>query len=293
MWRSEEKLAFWLSGRDPSPKSGRSAWLKKLHARQFTAVVKAASLDIRIRTVSLDDAIPADTMVFDGLGLLSVTTPPTELRQVAAALDCSRDRQLAEPEPEATSKNIHEAALLRAAAVQSLAMPDAQKAIIRQGRLIAPPNMRSTQVGFNRNAVRTLESFRDHPVDIKDGRRMLLEPPAIRTSEKISRLAHRRKSVDLGRLQDLELRSFLREAEVLKQVPADRAELLAVFRSIPIELISRLRYLAGRKEILYSTACGSMRTRTNVHDMAAIRDSASQEVYLVPHRTKSRPVFLA
>ena len=122
---------------------------------------------------------------------------------------------------------------------------------------------------------------------------MLLEPPAIRTSEKLSRFAHRRKSVDLGLLQDLERRSFLREAEVLKHVPADRAELLAVFRSIPIELIARLRYLAGRKEILYSIACGSMRTRTNVHDMAAIRDSANQEVHLVPHRTKSRPVFLA
>jgi hypothetical protein len=293
MWRSEEKLAFWLSGRDPSPKSGRIAWLKKLHSRQFTGVVKDGSLDIRSRTISLDDAIPADTRILDGLGMLSVTAPPLELRQVAAALDPSSNPQLAESVPAETSRDIHEAKLELAAAVRSLAMPDAQKAIIRQGRLIPPLNTRSTQVGFNRTAVRTLESFRDHPVEIKDGRRMLLEPPVIRTTEKISRFPHRRKSVDLGLLRDLERRSFLREAEVLKNIPADRAELLAVFRSIPIELILRLRYLAGRKEILYSISGGSMRTRTNVHDMAAIRDSANQEVYLVPHRTKSRPVFLA
>jgi hypothetical protein len=293
MWRSEEKLAFWLSGRDPSPKSGRIAWLKKLHSRQFTGVVKEGSLDIRSRTISLDDGIPADTRVLDGLGMLSATVPPIELRQVAAALDHSSNPLLSESEPATASKDIHEAKLLPAAAVRSLAMPDAQKAAIRHGRLIRTPNMRSTQVDFSRIAVRSLESFRDHPVEIKDGCRMLLEPPAIRTTERISRFPHRRKSVDLGLLHDLERRSFLREAEVLKHVPADRAELLAVFRSIPIELILRLRYLAGRKEILYSISGGSMRTRTNVHDMAAIRDGDSQEVHLVPHRTKSRPVFLA
>jgi hypothetical protein len=293
MRRREEKLAFWLSGRDPSPKSGRIAWLKKLHSQQFKGVIKDRPLDIRSLTISLDDAIPADTRVLDGLGMLSVSAPPAEMRQGAAALDRQRNLLLLESEPAATSKDIHEPKLLPAAAVRSLAMPDAQKATIRQGRLIPPPNTRSTQVGFNRLAVRSLESFRDHPVEIKDGRQALLEFPAIRTAEQISRFPHRRKSVDLEMLSDLERSSFLHEAQVLKRVPADRAELLAVFRSIPIELILRLRYLAGRKELLYSIAGGSVRTRTNVHDMAAIRDSANQEVHMVPHRTKSRPVFLA
>jgi hypothetical protein len=192
----------------------------------------------------------------------------------------------------ATSKT-HQVDMLDAAEVRNLSMPDAQRAAIREGRLIPTLNTRSTEVGFGRTGVRSIESLREHPVKIKDGSRMLLESPGVRATEQIFGFPHRRRSVDLGRLKDSEPRSFLHEAEVLKHLPADRAELLAVFRNIPIELISRLRFLSGRKEILYSISKGPARTRTNVHDMAAIRDRANQEVHLVPHRTKSRPVLLS
>lgn len=242
--------------------------------------------------ISLDDALSARTEVVDGLWLLSPgdTSSPKAASHVARLSGADRSEA---PLADMAISKMHQVDMLGAAEVRSLSMPDAQQATIRQGRMIPAPNTRTPAIGFGRTAVRSPESFREHPVEVKDGRRMLLASPAVHASEQISRFPQRRKSMDLGRLNDSERRSFLHEAEVLKHLPADRAELLAVFRSIPIELISRLRFLAGRKEILYSISRGPTRTRTNVHDMAAIRDSANQEVHLVPHRTKSRPVRLA
>jgi hypothetical protein len=243
--------------------------------------VKDGELCIRSRTVSLDDALPSDTRIVDGLEILSARGPS------------GGDPPLPPADPEGSFHcDVHGAELLSDAGVCSLPMPDSRKAAIRGAGLIPTLNTRSVNIVLGRGAVRSLESFREHQGQVVDGRHALFAAPAVRESEQIFRIPHRRRSIEVGKLEDVERRSYLHEAEALKHVPADRAELLAVFRGIPIELISRLRFLAGRKEILYIISGGPKRTRTNVHDMAAIRDRADQEVHLFAHRTKSRPVFL-
>ena len=85
----------------------------------------------------------------------------------------------------------------------------------------------------------------------------------------------------------------MREAEALKGIPAERAELLAVFRHVPIEIISRLRYVAENHILVFSISRLSGPTSTRVHDMAAVRDIVSQDVHLIPHRTQFRAVSLS
>jgi hypothetical protein len=109
---------------------------------------------------------------------------------------------------------------------------------------------------------------------------------------RIELFPYKRISLQISELLDSECKSFLHEAEAIKGVPADRAELLAVFRNIPIEMISKMRYLAEKKIILYTICRGVRRTHTRVHDMAAIRDTGSQDVFLIPHRSRFQSVCL-
>jgi predicted transcriptional regulator len=153
------------------------------------------------------------------------------------------------------------------------------------------PKMRSA-VAEIMSLIHTLESLQDQMAKVSDSTRLLLGDPAIRATARISELPHRRESTCVEQLEDSERNSFLREAEVLKRISSDKAELLAVFRHVPIEVISRLRFLADSREILYTIQDESKRTQTRVHDLAVIRDTASQEIHLVPHRTKSRSISL-
>jgi hypothetical protein len=291
MWRSEKGLESWLDRESRVDRSSRGAWLRKLSVRHFAASVRDGSLSIPARSASLDTTLAADTNIVDGLGMLSV--PESSERQPQAAFENCGAALPLEEATDGGTKGIHSAPLLSLSSVQDLAMPDSQRAAIRQGRMIPLPDSRSWECRFRRMGVHSLETFREQGVKVTEGYRMFLTAPAVRSGSHIYRMPHRRKSVDLARLKDSDRRSYLHEAEILKSVPAERAELLAVFTGIPIELISRLRFLAGRKEILYSITSGPGRTQTNLHDIAAVRDNASQEVHLVPHRTRSRRVLLA
>lgn len=169
-------------------------------------------------------------------------------------------------------------------------MPEAHRTRVRQETLVMVPKPRSAATEIESH-IHMVESLEDRPVRVQDYP-LLLSHPAIHATAKISELPHRRASAEVVGLEDSERNSFLREAEVLKRIPSDRAELLAVFRHVPIEMISRLRFLADSREILYAIQEEPKRTQTRVHDLAVIRDAANQEIHLVPHRTKSRSILL-
>ena len=57
-------------------------------------------------------------------------------------------------------------------------------------------------------------------------------------------------------------------------------------------MISRLRFVAEESTIFYTIFDGANRKRTRVHDLAAVRDAANQEIHLVPHRMRYRTVNL-
>jgi hypothetical protein len=110
---------------------------------------------------------------------------------------------------------------------------------------------------------------------------------------KLSALSFKRMSLDIGRLDGSECQGFLKEAEALRHIPAERSELLAVFRLVPIEIISRLHYVADKRMILFSISNQARRTQTRLHDIAAIRDLADQEIHLIPHRAQYKTVALS
>jgi hypothetical protein len=105
-------------------------------------------------------------------------------------------------------------------------------------------------------------------------------------------LPYIRISIDPNLLATAEYAGFLREVEIIKGMTADRCELLAVFRHIPIEIIAHLRFLAERNILVYKISTEMRRTQTRVHDLAAIRDNDSKEIHLIAHRTRCRTVFL-
>jgi len=187
---------------------------------------------------------------------------------------------------------VHDAEMISMAVVQRLAMPTPHRTKVGQIRLILTPGLRSSAVALGPVAVRAFESFRDRPAEVRDGNRLLLAALPVFAYPKISRFVHRRKSIDLAVLKDAERMSFLQEAAALKHLQAESVELLGVFRSVPIEMISRLRFVSTRNEIVYSLVAMPERTVTRVHDIAAVRDTASREIHLVPHRTRSRAVML-
>jgi hypothetical protein len=279
MWRSEEKLEFWLAGGKPSLKQARGAWLRKLRLNPFT-VVQETPLDIDSRMGSLDDALSASTNIHDGFNLLSESGTPTDSPETAGQFWSTIGT---------TTRSIR---LLGGAPIRRIPMPDAQRTRMRQEKLVMPTPVQPVDVSFRSTPVHLVESLQDRQTRVQDGSSRLLKNPAIFSTMRVSELPHRCACLFVDKLSDSEKQSFLREAEVLKHVPPDRAELLAVFRHVPIEMISRLHFLDEKKEIQFSIASGLNRTQTRVHDMAVIRDTASQEIHLVPHRTKCTTVLL-
>ncbi len=276
MRRSEERLAFWLAGGSPSQKPKRGGWIGRLRLRQLKAGFKDLPLNLESETVSLDDDLSAAANVKDGLGALS------EISSENGSPDGSGYWRTAA---------VRTIGPLRATVVRRISMPEAHRTRIRQETLVMVPQTRSAAAEIE-SFIHRLESLLDRPAQMPDGMQCLLSDPAIRATEQISELPYRRESTNIGQLEDSERNGFLREAEILKRIPSEKAELLAVFRHVPIEVISRLRFLAGSREILYTIQNEPKRTQTRVHDLAVIRDTVSQEIHLVPHRTKSRSISL-
>jgi hypothetical protein len=193
---------------------------------------------------------------------------------------------------ELSCKIVHEN-LIRAATVETLAIPNKPSARIKQETLVVPPNTKSIHPAFSDSNIHTVShSMISFPaVDSKD----MFIPAAFGNRIMFSQvlgLSHVRKSIDPNLLATAEYDGFLREAEIIKGLPANRCELMAVFRHIPIEIISHLRFLAERKVLVYQISTEMNRTQTRIHDLAAVLNNDNREIHLIAHRTSYRTVFL-
>ena len=283
MWRHEKGLEYWLSGERLSGRSGLVQWLEKklpagLRAWQFPSAVREHSLSFEVNAVSLETALPVTVDVLDGLGALGEWTDC--FARIAGDLDGNMD-------------TIHCVDLLNTAIVRNLNLPNEYRARIQQCAVALNPFPRSMPVGIQATAVHKLECMQNRTAEVRDGNRLLTMNSAIGAlNSSISELPHSQTSLDVDALKDSERNGFLHEAAILKGIPADQAELMAVFRHVPIEMISRLRFVAETKTIIYRINGEPRRTHTRVHDLAAVRDKASREIHLIPHRTKFRQVSL-
>jgi hypothetical protein len=283
MWRREERLKYWLEGGSQTQKTSSKLGLKeklllKLQLWQYACAVKEVSLGVCTNAIILDCELIKNTQVKDGLGILGRHDSP-----IGKFLHDFAD----------SNTFIRHLGLLETARVVNLQLPDESHARVRQEKLAITSIPRSVQVSIRAADVNMLKSFSSEMLKVRDGKRLLITHPSIQNlTSQISELPHARASIRIDQMQDTERKGFLREAEILKGLPGNRAELIAVFRHVPIEVIGRLRLLADQKAILYSISHEVKPTQTRVYDMAAIRDSSSQEVYLIPHRAQYRSVSL-
>ncbi len=109
----------------------------------------------------------------------------------------------------------------------------------------------------------------------------------------ISRFPHTRKGLPPRQIGDEEIESHLSEVEAARGVRPDNANLVAVFRTVPAELISRVRFDESRRLLLFRLVSCEGKHLTRVYDMAAVKDRSTGRLHLVPHRTRNRTVLLS
>lgn len=117
--------------------------------------------------------------------------------------------------------------------------------------------------------------------------------PVLVGTPRFTRFPHSRSSVDLGSLSNQESEKLVHEAETVRGIAHGQGDLLALFLSVPVEIVSRVRFVEESKQLLYTLTSKPDLMRTRVHDMLAVRDRKSGETHLVPHRTRYRMAFLA
>jgi hypothetical protein len=281
MWRREEELGYWLTGdhspQKPNPEFGISKGLpRKFGFLQFRNIVKEGALRLEASVIGIGEELPVNASIQDGFGSICRLTDFQEANLVGELPAMTFDVKL-----------------IGASAVRSMKFPDEHRVRVQQFRTVFQTNANAIPMRFKTADVHSLECYKKQSIKVNDGERMFTMNSEIGDMiSDISALPHMRKSLDIAGLEDRERQSFLREAEALKKVPVERAELIAVFRHVPIEAISRLRFLAENRIILYSISGTPKRSQTRVHDMAAVRDTSNQEIHLVPHRTRFQLVSL-
>ncbi len=251
-------------------------WLERVFFRSagfvpLSAVVSAQALNIDVKTAGAEVDLHSSAIVKDALD----------------ALDHAPRLLLEFP------RQIINGALLGAAAVKELELPDERRARIRQISALIYPRLRTINPAFPAANLCASKRLLVELPDVVANKMDLSANLGARVSiSQLLDLPFVRSGIDIGLLKRREYESFLREAEVLKGLPADRCTLLAVFRHIPIELISDLSFLADKNIIVYRVSVEFRRTRTRVHDMAAVLDASSREIHLVSHRTRCRSAVL-
>ena len=252
------------AGRDLEP-GLRSRLLAKLRALEPQPVIGEQLLEISTNTINLESDLVTDAHVQDGLGMLSAAAGMAN--EIAPC-----------------SSNVREIGLVNSTPVHALVFADAHRTRVLSRRLLPAPNVRFFTTHLQPGMVRTVGNLKAVP--LTDGGRLLLAMPPIQGQIfPISVLPHRRASINIAALQDAERREFLQQAQLLKRVRSEDGEVIAVFRKVPIEMITSLRYVANADMIVYSISAEPQRSHTRVHDMAAVRDNGTGEVYLVPRRT--------
>ena len=103
---------------------------------------------------------------------------------------------------------------------------------------------------------------------------------------------HMRKAVNAHAVEEQFRESYLREAEAANGITSGEGEILAVFRNVPVSMISRFRLLAESGVLLYTISTSDSSTQARVHEVAAVRDKARMTTHLVAHRTKYKTVHL-
>lgn len=286
MWRRETRLADWLS-RNRKQESRELAGsfkekiLNKIGQAGFSCAVQDESLAIISVAIDLKAELVARAEIYDGLSKINpgLDSPQSDY-----------DHSL----QNVFKSSIYSIGLLSPKnAVRDFRLIAGYKAKIHSGTLQVTPRLHDVSLRERSKTAKTVECRLAGLSPIKSGSRWIIKEAQIKSNlSLLGGLYFTRMSLDIDKLDGSECQGFLKEAEVLRHIPVDRSELLAVFRSIPIEIISRLQYVADKRMILYTVSNQPQRKQTRLHDLAAIRHIADQEIHLVPHRARYKMVSL-
>jgi hypothetical protein len=126
-----------------------------------------------------------------------------------------------------------------------------------------------------------------------DGTIAVPMPMALDGTNTISRFPHTRKGLAPRQIGEGEIESHLNEARAAKGIAPGKASLIAVFRRIPVEIITHVRFEESRRLLLFRLVSCEGRRHTRIYDVAAIRDVSTGKLHLVSHRTRNRTVVLS
>lgn len=256
----------------------RNALTMEFRFREKPGAVRAEPLTLQTKAICLSEALSASAVIKDGFA--SIKTPKNPMGEWMKGL-----AEAAGP--------VREEALLRNVRVCGMKLPEVSRVYVREEPMSLVSVARSFALHIKPCAVHASDVLIGRGSSARDGNRFLMRSAVIpATRYKMALQPHRRDSVRIESLKEADRESFLREAESLKGIPADRSELLGVFRHVPIEVISRMRFVAKGRVLLYSIAGKPCPSSTRVHDMAAVFDAGNRAVYLIPHRTRFRSVSL-
>ena len=287
MRRRETSLAYWLS-RDNKQGTRKLAggfkekMLDKINPVVFPCAIHASPLEILSATINLNEELVLRAEVHGGLSQINPVPDSPQLNNdhsIAIAFKCG----------------VYSMGLLYPKkGIRNFPLMGGGKLKIHSGTLRIALTLHNISLHNKIHHVWNIECLPNISLPTNNGNRWIIKEVPIKSNiSKLSALPFKRRSLDIGRLDGSEYQGFLKEAEALRHIPAERSELLAVFRLVPIEIISRLHYVADKRMILFSISNQARRTQTRLHDIAAIRDLADQEIHLIPHRAQYKTVALS
>jgi hypothetical protein len=284
MRRREEGLGFWLK-RDTSQMGGRvkfgavlGSWLN-LPVLTPAAVDLSAEVEIDANLCTGSFLLAAD--VIDGLGFPNQNGCAPDTPVSATALETAAEQDAASP---------------RLPDVNAVDFSWMTNTVVTSKGLMSAPPVRFRALwnasGETTTRSATLLDYLPAPTDPPVSFLPLSLPVHVGTP-RFTRFPHSRRSVDLGGLGIQESERLVHEAEAVRGIEHGQGELLALFLSVPVEIVSRVRFVEETKQLLYTLMPQPGLTRTRVHDMLAVRERKTGETHLVPHRTRYRMAFLA
>ena len=282
MWRREVGLAYWLkneqnAGSQPHTRKERKKLWRRVRTPNLIENVQDCSLNIRSRASSLEDMSHFPGNIKEGLDAINVVVSQPDPKG---------------PERIGAETLVHKAGLIGDALVLPLELPDEDNVQVRQDLLNIFPCCRQFLTGIGPAPVHIPASVQlRFPRTGGNGALISRRPKIISTMSLAFDLPIRQTSVDIESMTDPEKESLLQEVEHKRGFRADECELIAYFRHVPVEMISRLHFLNDEKAIIYSISSGLNRSRTRIYDVMVILDG-SKEIHVVPNSTRNRVVFL-
>lgn len=289
MWRRKARLADWL---DENNAAGHAEipWFIRL----LRVLLSSFLLRTRVRSppISIEGVVrefigiwTRSITVLDGLG----TVGPAPKPRLA-------DGEIPSQESQPAKLEVREVSPLRPARTFKSNTTFPVRLPVREQELMISPNIFSKSPQL---PIRPLKSYAASLLNklpaIRGAVPQLVPPDSTVKSamEKFSRFPHIRRSVGANEISRREVDDFLHEAEVLKGIKRGNGELVAIFRFVPVEIISKILFVENKKTILYTLRSDVKRERTRVHDLAVVRDRSTTLSHFVPHRTRFRSVVLA